>query len=107
MNETIEASRQKLIQDFDAVVADAEKLLEALAAAGAEKGSELRSEAERSLEAARERLGELRDDTLERGRVAARAADDYVHENPWQSIGLVAAIAVLAGLVIGLLMNRR
>jgi ElaB/YqjD/DUF883 family membrane-anchored ribosome-binding protein len=29
--------------------------------------------------------------------------DDYVHENPWQAIGIAAAV----GLVAGLLMNRR
>ncbi|RYF36345.1 MAG: DUF883 family protein, partial [Comamonadaceae bacterium] len=34
---------------------------------------------------------------------AGRAADVYVHENPWRAIGLAAG----AGLVIGLLISRR
>ena len=34
---------------------------------------------------------------------AARATDDYVHENPWPALG----VAVVGGFVIGLLMNRR
>jgi ElaB/YqjD/DUF883 family membrane-anchored ribosome-binding protein len=50
---------------------------------------------------------ELQADALERSRAAARAADEYVHENPWQSMGGVAVLAILAGFVIGLLMNRR
>ncbi|MCZ7654646.1 MAG: hypothetical protein M5R42_10755 [Rhodocyclaceae bacterium] len=36
-------------------------------------------------------------------RLVARATDDYVHDNPWRSIGIAAGI----GLVIGLLIGRR
>ena len=35
--------------------------------------------------------------------VAARATDDYVHDNPWQAIG----IAGVTGLLLGLLISRR
>lgn len=38
-----------------------------------------------------------------RVRTSATAADTYVHEQPWQAIGIGAA----AGLVIGLLLARR
>ena len=37
------------------------------------------------------------------GRAAGRAADDYVHDNPWRSIGIAAGF----GLVVGLLIGRR
>ena len=103
----METSRRGLIDDFNAVVEDGEKLLRALAATGAEKGSALRASAEQNLAAARERLKELQNEALERGRLAAKATDEYVHENPWQSIGIVAAVAALAGFVAGLMMNRR
>lgn len=107
MTESVAASRRKLIEDFNAVVEDTEKLLKALAASGAEKGTALRASAEHNLETARARLKELQDDALERSRAAAKATDEYVRENPWQSIGVVALIAALAGFVIGLMMNRR
>jgi ElaB/YqjD/DUF883 family membrane-anchored ribosome-binding protein len=103
----METSRRGLIDDFNAVVEDGEKLLRALAQTGAEKGSALRASAEQNLAAARERLKELQGEALERGRLAAKATDEYVHENPWQSIGIVAAVAALAGFVAGLMMNRR
>ena len=32
--------------------------------------------------------------------LAARATDDYVHDNPWQAIGVAAAVGFLVGLVI-------
>jgi len=38
-----------------------------------------------------------------RVRYAARATDEYVHENPWKSMGVVAA----AGIVIALIFSRR
>ena len=103
----MESTRRGLIQDFNAVVEDAEKLLRALATSGAEKGSALRASAEQNLAAARERLRELQGDAMERGRQAAKVTDEYVHENPWQSIGVVAAVAALVGFVAGLMMNRR
>ena len=34
---------------------------------------------------------------------AARVADDYVHDKPWQAIGIAAGV----GLIIGLLIGRR
>ena len=107
MTQSVVTSKSKLIEDFNAVIEDTEKLLKALAASGAEKGSALRTSAEQSLEAARQRLKELQDDALERSRAAAKATDEYVRDNPWQSIGVVALIAALAGFVIGLMMNRR
>jgi len=40
---------------------------------------------------------------LNKAKVAATAADDYVQDNPWRSIGLAASV----GLIIGLLISRR
>jgi ElaB/YqjD/DUF883 family membrane-anchored ribosome-binding protein len=107
MPDSVDTTRRNLIQDFNAVIEDGEKLLKALAATGAEKGSALRASAEQNLQVARERLKELQADALERSRAAAKAADEYVHENPWESMGIVAAVAALAGFVAGLMMNRR
>jgi ElaB/YqjD/DUF883 family membrane-anchored ribosome-binding protein len=107
MDDTVVASKEKLIEDFNAVIADTEQLLKALAATGAEKGSALRASAEQSLLAARERLRELQDEAYARSREAARATDEYVRANPWQSLGVAAGVALLAGFVVGLMMNRR
>ena len=68
MPQSVDASKTKLIEDFNAVIEDAEQLLKSLAASGSEKGSALRASAERNLESARERLRELQGDALERSR---------------------------------------
>ena len=107
MTDSVDSKQRNLVGDFNAVIEDTEKLLKALAATGAEKGSALRASAEEHLESARERLKELQAEALVRSRAAAKATDEYVHENPWQSIGIVAMVAALAGFVAGLMMNRR
>ena len=40
---------------------------------------------------------------LEKTKLAAKATDDYVRDNPWQAVG----IAAMAGLVLGILISRR
>jgi ElaB/YqjD/DUF883 family membrane-anchored ribosome-binding protein len=107
MTESVANTKSRLIEDFNAVIEDTERLLKALAATGAEKGTALRTSAEQSLSAARESLRELQDDAMERSRAAAKATDEYVRDNPWQSIGVAAGVAVLAGLLIGVMLNRR
>jgi len=37
-----------------------------------------------------------------KGKMAAHATDDFVHEQPWASVGIAAGV----GLLIGLLINR-
>ncbi|MBP7641556.1 MAG: DUF883 domain-containing protein, partial [Thauera sp.] len=40
---------------------------------------------------------------VDSGKKAVRVTDDYVHENPWQSVGVAAGVAFL----LGLLASRR
>jgi ElaB/YqjD/DUF883 family membrane-anchored ribosome-binding protein len=102
-----QVAREKLLHDFNEVVSDTEQLLKSVAAAGGEKSQALRSNVEQSLKAAKDRLRELQEEAAGRAKVAAQKADAYVHENPWQSMGIVAGIAAVVGLVLGLLLNRR
>ncbi|HXS52445.1 MAG TPA: YqjD family protein [Usitatibacter sp.] len=102
-----QVAKEKLLKDFNEVVADTEQLLKSVASAGNEKTQALKANVEQSLKLAKERLRELQDEAVDRGRVAAKRTDEYVHENPWQSIGIVAGIAAVVGIVLGLLLNRR
>jgi len=108
MNQTAtEVTREKLLQDFNLVVADTEELLRSAAAVGGDKANAWRSQVEQNLTAAKEKLVRLEHEAVEKTKAAARATDTYVHENPWQAIGITAGVGVLAGLAIGLLLNRR
>jgi len=96
-------SGEQLIDDLTAVIRDAENLLRATATQTGEKIVEMRGRAEESVRMAKERLSGLEEATLERARVLAGEADEYVRGNPWQAVGIAAGV----GLVLGLLISRR
>ncbi len=97
------APNEKLVSDLKAVVADAEELLRDTAHQTGDKVSQLRSRIEERLAKTRARLSEAERALIDKGRAAARATDDFVHEEPWKSVG----IAALIGLAVGVLIGRR
>lgn len=98
-----QVAKDRLIKDFRTVITDAEELLKATANQTGERVSAARERVEESLRETRERLTELQDDVVARSKAAARRTDEYVHENPWQSIGVGAAV----GFLLGMLISRR
>ena len=96
-------SKDKLVQDFKIVVADAEELLKATASQAGEKVAAARERIQDSLHQAKVKLAEAEDVIVQKGKLAARATDEYVHENPWRAVGIGAGV----GLIIGLLIGRR
>lgn len=111
MTHTTEVTREKLLQDFNLVIAETEELLKAAATAGGDKANAWRANVEQNLRAAKDKLVELEHAAAERTRAAATAAakatDTYVHDKPWQAVGITAGVGVLVGITIGLLLNRR
>lgn len=92
-----------LAENLRRVVSDAEDLLDATAGQTDGKFAELRARAKENLARARDRLADADDALRDHARRAANATDDYVHDNPWSSIGAAAAL----GLLIGVLLGRR
>ncbi|BBI99865.1 membrane protein [Ferrigenium kumadai] len=97
-----EVSKERLMQDLRVIVADAEELLRATAGQAGDKVASARERIQESLDVARERLASAEQAVVEKTRLAAKATDEYVHENPWKSIGIAAG----AGLLIGMLISR-
>jgi len=96
-------SREELITDVKSGLSNVEELLREAASSTGERANELRASAMTALRNTRESLVDLQDSVFERGKAAARATDDYVHDNPWRSLGMAVAV----GFVIGLLINKR
>jgi ElaB/YqjD/DUF883 family membrane-anchored ribosome-binding protein len=103
MNAQPDVTTDQLVADLKTVVEDAEALLKATSTLTGEKIQEVRARAEESLRQARVRLSEIEEEALRRAREVAQATDEYVRENPWQSVGIAAGI----GFVVGLLLARR
>lgn len=92
---------EKLMADLRLLVSDAEKLLDATAGQASEASAEVRHRIQATLAQARSSLGQLQESAVARAKAAGKATDEYVHENPWKSIGVVAAVGLLVGIVIG------
>ena len=92
-----------LLRDLRTVVEDVEALLRATAGQVGEQGQEARTRAEQSVQHARLRLKTIEEEVVGKVRDVAHNADRYVHENPWQSIGIGAGLAF----VLGWLFSRR
>jgi len=107
MDTTVEVTREKLLQDLNAVVAETEQLLKDTATVGGEKVATWRAGVEQSLKATKERVADLQHAAAEKARATAQATDAYVHDKPWQAIGITAGVGVLVGLAVGMLLNRR
>lgn len=97
-----DVSKEKLMQDLQMVVSDAEDLLKATAGQAGEKVSAARERIQDSLSAAKARLAVAQEAMLEKTRQAARVTDEYVHDNPWRAVGIAAG----AGFIVGLLISR-
>jgi len=103
MTKATAEARDQLVADMKTVITDAEELLKATAGAAGERVSAARARAEETLRNARNKLSQIDDIVIGHAKDAARATDDYVHENPWGAVG----IAALAGLLVGVLISSR
>lgn len=103
MNGMTQVNKDKLVSDIKLVIADAEEILRVTAGQAGEKMADLREKAQARLADAKLKLADAEALLVDKAKAAGRAADDYVHDNPWRSVGIAAGV----GLVIGLLIGRR
>jgi ElaB/YqjD/DUF883 family membrane-anchored ribosome-binding protein len=94
---------EQLITDFKALMADAEALISATAHHEEGPLSIIRSKTLDTLNNVRERLSSAEDTLTEKAKVVAEGADEFVHRNPWEAIGVAAGL----GLLMGLFISRR
>ena len=100
---TTAAAADEAASDVQKAISGAEDMLAQAAATTGEKAAELRGRALEQLKALREKLADAQHAALEKGKAAAHATDDYVHDHPWRSILAAASL----GVVVGLLISRR
>jgi len=75
---------------------DARALMAATADVAGEKAGEARKRLAAALENAKEVAGRIRDRAVE----GAKAADEAVHEHPYQAIGIAVGVGALLGYLI-------
>ncbi len=90
-------ARDNIVSDFRSLAAHAQELLTATASFSGEGVNQAREKLLASLQDAGAQLESARDYALDQSRRAAKVADEFVHEKPWQAI----AGALLVGLLLG------
>ena len=101
MSEMTDVTKEKLIADVKLVIADTEELLRATAGQAGEKIADIRARTQDRLAAAKIKLAEAEAVMVDRAKQVGRATDDYVHDNPWRSVGVAAGFGFIVGLLIG------
>ena len=95
--------KNKLMEDLQVVIEDAEALLRRTAKEAGDSAADVRQRVQTRMEQAKLELLHLQDAAVAQAKAAGQAADAFVHENPWKSVGVAAGL----GLVLGLLLGRR
>jgi ElaB/YqjD/DUF883 family membrane-anchored ribosome-binding protein len=96
-------ARDQLMSDLKTVIQDAEAWLRNGSHMTGEELQAAKAKFERTLSGAKDELIRLEETVVEKTKEAAKATDEYVHENPWKS----AAIGATFGLLVGVLISRR
>ena len=96
-------SVDSLMDDLRAAIAEVEALIESSAAGASEQAAEVKARAEHTVHDAKRRLSAAQEAISDQARRSVRDADRYVHDKPWQAIGIAAGLAF----VVGLLVSRR
>lgn len=100
---SIEQTEEQLLESLRKGIEDAEALLREAADAGEERAGELRERARGVIHRATDNFKVTQEKAIAQSKEAARVTDEYVHENPWRSMGMVG----LAGLLLGVIIGRR
>ena len=87
-----------LARDFRKVVTDAEELIRTVGQEGEAKYADASKRVMASIDTAKARMAELRETARAQAVDAAKATDDYVRSNPWQAVGIGAAVGALFGI---------
>jgi ElaB/YqjD/DUF883 family membrane-anchored ribosome-binding protein len=89
-----------IARDIQNVVSDAQDLLKTVQTEGTDRMTDVRAKVQTQLDSARKTLGELQQTVQDNARQYIDTTDTYVRGNPWQAVGISAAVGALVGFLI-------
>jgi ElaB/YqjD/DUF883 family membrane-anchored ribosome-binding protein len=81
------------------LIADVEDLVSRIADLKDADVARIRTKVLRAVGSAKESLADSADSLRRQAKRAVTTADDYVHDSPWQAIGIAALVGALVGIV--------
>ncbi len=91
------ADASEPLKQLHKVLAELEGLAKAAANTAGEGGTDLLGRLKGTLDSARTRIRDAEQALQREATHGAKAADQYVHDHTWMSIGIAAAVAFLLG----------
>ncbi len=95
----LQAAQGALLQEFQTLIGDTERLLKYTQDAAGTQAQELRSRLSANISRAQSMLKERQGTLNSQGQAAIQCTEEYVHTHPWQSIGIAAGVGFLLGLI--------
>jgi ElaB/YqjD/DUF883 family membrane-anchored ribosome-binding protein len=87
-------------REFQNFIADIEDLIKATTSLTGEEVARARAKLSKRVAAAKESIEDFGDAVADQARHTAKATNSYVHENPWQAIGIGAVLGLLLGVAL-------
>jgi ElaB/YqjD/DUF883 family membrane-anchored ribosome-binding protein len=97
------ATKEQFMVELRSVILDVERLLESASSQAGEGTAVACERILESLQILKDRMVTAENTVIERTKKVAKITDQYIHENPWQSMGISAC----AGVIVGMLVARR
>jgi len=97
------STTERTLNELNKLIGDLESLLKGAAGAAADQVGEAGEKLSARLAEARDRIEAMEDKLTDGVKHGARRADNYVRDNPWPAMGIVAGAAFL----LGVLLSRR
>ena len=96
-----DAAPSGITQEFQNFVADMEDLIESSTSLTGEDFARAKAKLYARVAAARALVDEMPGALSDQARNTVKAADNYVRGQPWQAIGITAAVGVFVGFLLG------
>jgi ElaB/YqjD/DUF883 family membrane-anchored ribosome-binding protein len=101
--DTTNETGTRLMGNLRSIIQDAEKMIENSAQQGSESFQKAKEKLESTLQDAKFAVRELEDIVISKAKNAAVCTAEYAKEHPLQTVGVVAVL----GLMLGMLIARR
>lgn len=103
VSEQVDKASSNIANEFNNFVSDVEDLIKATTHLTGEDLTKAKAKLNERIASAKESATEIGESLANRARKTAETTNTYVHEQPWNAVGVGAAL----GLVVGYLLARR
>lgn len=99
-SKTFDKTREALLEEIRDILSSAEQLFDEKAGGSADELKKLKNSLNSRVAKAKEKFGELQDETVEGAKEVAKRTDALVQDNPYKAAGVAGLVGLLLGVLI-------